>query len=219
MQLGKNIFQKYKHLLLATIFIFLTAWFEYLKKTIVPRHIMYAKIDSQIPFVKQFVFAYYTWFIYMAIGLTVLAIVSKRDYYKMIIFLGAGMSISFIIFILYPNGQFPRPVVEGNDIFSQLVKFIYSHDETNCVFPSIHVCNSIGVHAALVNCERFKDKKLFKTISFIICILICASTVFIKQHSIIDVFGGLILAAIIYVSIYHMPKLFEKTIEATNLEG
>ncbi|ADK15613.1 MULTISPECIES: phosphatase PAP2 family protein [Clostridium] len=218
MLLAKSTYKKYNHFLSLTIFIFLTLWFAYLKKTIVSQHIMYSYLDSKIPFVKEFVLAYYFWFAYMSIGFVYLGFVSKIDFYKMELFLSLSMTISFIIFILYPNSQFPRPSVSGKDIFSRLVNFIYDHDGTNNVFPSIHVCNSIGVHIGLINCYKLKDKTLIKNLSLIATLLICASTVFIKQHSIIDIVGGVILAAIIYICIYQIPKLFMSSLKIGNLK-
>lgn len=202
-------YRKYKHFIyLVMVFVILILWFLHLKEEIVPKHIMYSRLDSLIPFVKQFVIAYYFWFAYMALAFIYLGFASKKDFYRLELFLALGMSVSYIVFILYPNAQFPRPTVPGNDIFANLVRFIYSHDGTNNVFPSIHVCNSIGVHLALINCSKLKDKPLFKTISFLVSLSICASTVFIKQHSIIDVAGGTILAFLIYLFIYQLPKLF-----------
>ena len=206
---AKQNFVKYKHFVyLVMVFLFLILWFSHLKETIIPRHIMYSRFDGMIPFVKEFVVAYYFWFAYMAIGFIYLGLVSKADFYRMEIFLALGMSVSFAIFMLYPNAQFPRPSVPGKDVFSNLVNFIYAHDGTNNVFPSIHVCNSIGVHLALINCSKLKDKKFIKSLSFVVSVSICASTVFIKQHSIIDVAGGMILAFLVYMFIYKLPKLF-----------
>jgi len=219
MLLAKSTYKKYGHFLTLTIFLFLILWFAYLKKTIVPKHIMYSYFDSRIPFVKGFVLAYYFWFVYMVIGFLYLGFASKIDFYKMELFLSAGMVISFIIFILYPNSQFPRPNVPGKDVFSLLVNFIYNHDGTNNVFPSIHVCNALGVHIALINCNKLKDKTLIKNLSFAAAILICASTVLIKQHSIIDVAGGFLLAAIIYMCIYLAPKLFAFSPRTNNLKN
>jgi len=200
-----TFYNRNKHFLSLFIFLILTLLFAYLKKTIVPEHIMSAKFDNKIPFIKEFAPAYYFWFLYMALGFIYLGRKSIMDFYKMEIFLSLGMVISFIIFIIYPNAQFPRPDVPGKDIFSFLVNFIYSHDGTNNVFPSIHVCNAIGVHLCLINSGKLKDRKKF--LSFTAMILICASTLFIKQHSIIDVIGGIILAGIIYLLIYKLPKL------------
>jgi membrane-associated phospholipid phosphatase len=206
---AKQNYLKYKHFLyLVIVFLFLILWFVHLKETIVPRHIMNSRLDSLIPFIKEFVIAYYLWFAYMAIAFIYLGLAAKSDFYKLELFLALGMSVSYVVFMIYPNAQFPRPAVPGNDIFSMLVNFIYSHDGTNNVFPSIHVCNSIGVHLALVNCEKLKDKILLRSLSFITALSICASTVFIKQHSIIDVAGGTILAFLVYMFIYKLPKLF-----------
>jgi len=210
MLLNKSLYDKYKHFLSLSIFLFLILWFAYLKKTIVPQHIMYSSLDSKIPFIKEFVLAYYFWFLYMALGFLYLGLNSKKDFYKMLIFLSLSMSISFMIFIAYPNAQFARPSVPGKDIFSWLVNFIYTHDGTNNVFPSVHVCNAIGVYLALENCSKLKDKYLFRIFSFILMLSISASTVLIKQHSIIDVAGGLCLAILLYLGIYQTPKLFKR---------
>ena len=198
--------KKYSHFLWLFIFLALTIWFGYLKKTIVPKHIIYCSLDYYIPFVKEFVVAYLFWFAYMSIGLLYLGLKSKKDFYKLVLFLASCMSISYIIFIIYPNAQFPRPIITKLDIFSRMVSFIYSIDGTNNVFPSIHVANAIGVHASLINCDILKNSGKVKTASFIAMIAICASTVLIKQHSIIDVAGGVVLAFIVYIFIYKIPK-------------
>lgn len=198
--------RKYSHFLWLFIFLFLILWFEYLKSTIIPKHIMYCSLDLYIPFIGQFVIAYFFWFAYMAIGLLYLGFKSKEDFYKLVIFLALSMSISYIIFIIYPNAQFPRPIITNTDMFSKLVMFLYSIDGTNNVFPSIHVANAIGVHVSLINCNRLKNKNKVKILSLVAMISICASTVFIKQHSIIDVAGGVILAMIIYILVYKIPK-------------
>lgn len=206
MKVYRAFYNKNKHFLSLFIFFILTFLFAYLKKVIVPKHIILSDLDYKIPFVKQFVLAYYFWFLYMTLGFIYLGRRSIHDFYKMEIFLSLGMVISFIIFIIYPNAQFPRPDVPGKDVFCFLVNFIYNHDGTNNVFPSIHVCNAMGVHLCLINYDKTKDRT--KLLSFLAMILICASTLFIKQHSIIDVIGGIILSGIIYLFVYILPKLF-----------
>ena len=205
---NKILNKRYGHFFLLIIFVFLILWFEYLKKTIVPVHIMYSTIDSLIPFIKEFIIPYFFWFIYMAIGFLYFGLVSKKEYYRLLEFICLSMCVGYIIFILYPNGQFARPVVTGKDIFSNMIIFLYSTCETNNVFPSLHVCNAIGVHLSVIYSDKLKNKQFVKVVSFILLILICASTVFVKQHSIIDVVGGVILALLIYLVIYQAPKLF-----------
>jgi membrane-associated phospholipid phosphatase len=200
----------YKHFLACSIFLVLVLWFEYLKKTIVPIYIMWSPMDDKIPFLKGFILPYFAWFPYMAVAFIYLGLISKKDYYRLLAFLALNMSISYIIYMIFPNGQFARPTVVGNDIFANLVRYLYSICETNNVCPSIHVANSIGVHVAIISCSKLKDKHLLKWASFILMLLISASTVFVKQHSILDVFAGVLLSGVIYLVVYQLPKLFAK---------
>lgn len=103
MLLNKHTYTNYKHFLSLIIFLFFTLWFVYLKKTIVPKHIMYSYIDFRIPFVKEFVLAYYFWFIYgyfLYLGFT-----SKIDFYRMELFLLLGMIISLLSHPLFQTLQ------------------------------------------------------------------------------------------------------------------
>lgn len=203
----KNLLNERKHFKLLILFGFLIIWFEYLKKTIVPEHIIYCKLDSFIPFVKEFIIFYYLWFFYMAFALLYFGLTSKIDFYKLFLFLSFNMAISYIIFMIYPNAQFPRPIIAQQDILSRMVKFIYDIDKTNNVFPSIHVANAIAVHLSILNSNGLRNKNSIKLGSLILMVLICVSTVFVKQHSIIDVCGGIGLAALLYILIYQVPKL------------
>lgn len=203
--------RKYSHFGAIIVFGFLILWFSYLKKTIVPEHIMFCRLDSFIPFVKEFILAYYFWFIYMAAALIYLGLKSRGEYYRLLILLTLIMSVSYIIFMLYPNGQFDRPIVNGNDIFSVLVRFIYKSDKTNNVFPSIHAANAIGVFFSLYTSESLKGKKVFQSVSFTAMLFICASTVLVKQHSIIDLAGGAVIAFIIIFAVYRLPSVLAET--------
>ena len=113
------------------------------------------------------------------------------------------MTLFLLISTLYPNGHYLRPTTfERDNIFTRLCAFLYSTDTATNLFPSIHVYNSVGVHLAVVNSERFgKDKKV-KTISFILMFSIILSTMFIKQHSTFDVLTALLLSAVMYRVVY-----------------
>lgn len=201
----ENWIWKHKHFFLLLLYGVLQLWFIYLERTIVPEYTMFSKIDLHIPFVKEFVVPYLYWYIYMGAAFLYLGIVSKRDYYKLYIMMFLGMVIAYIIYIIFPNGQNLRPIITENDIFSRTIKLIYSTDTPTNVAPSIHVFNSIAVHIALISCSKLKDNCFIKWSSFIIMVSICASTVFIKQHSIVDGFWGTVLAIILYQVIYVLP--------------
>lgn len=202
----KEFFKVNKHFLYLLIFIPLLLIFFICEKFISPEYVMHSKLDDYIPFVKFFIIPYLFWFVYIAMGFVYFGLKSKEDFMKLAKFIFLGMGISYAIFILFPNEQNMRPVIRDNDIISKMVKFIYSIDSSENVFPSIHVLNAIAVNSVIHNSKLYIENRKIKILSSIAMVLICASTVFLKQHSIIDVFGGAILAGIIYLFIYFIPK-------------
>ena len=197
---------KYKHFCLLSLYGVCQIWFMYCEKYLRPKYYMYSPIDSYIPFIKEFVIPYLFWFAYMALGFIYLGLVSKKDYYRLCVFIFGGMCVCYTIYMIFPNAQNLRPIITEDDIFSQMVKHIYATDTNTNVAPSIHVFNSIAVHVALVNYPEFNSKKLWKNASFVTMVLICLSTVFIKQHSIKDVIWACALAFVFYILIYQLPK-------------
>ena len=201
-----DLLKKNKHFFYLLFFIPLLLWFYFCEKSIHPRYNMHCIIDNYIPFIKYFIIPYLLWFPYMGFAFLYLGIKDKKSYLKLLFFLISGMSISYIIFIVFPNGQDLRMEVNGDDIFLNLVMFIRNIDPPVNVFPSIHVLNSIGVHTAIANSDKATRK--VKIFSLINMILICASTVLIKQHSVLDVAAGIAVSIILSMIIYVLPSLY-----------
>ena len=196
--------RKYKHAwLLLYAFIYLP-WFCYLEKTVTRNfHVMHASLDDLIPFNEYFIVPYLLWFLYVGAAIFYFLITSKEDYYKLCIFLFSGMTISLIICTFFRNGTDLRPVIgPDKNIFTALVAYIYRTDTCTNVFPSIHVYNSIGVHIAVARSERLRGHRLIRLGSGLLMISICMATVFLKQHSVIDLIGAVILAYVIYGIVY-----------------
>ncbi|MCM8899632.1 phosphatidic acid phosphatase [Caldicoprobacter algeriensis] len=202
----KALLLKYKHFVLVSLYGFAQIWFQYCERTVRPKYFMYSPLDNHIPFVKYFVVPYLFWFIYMGIGFLYLGLVSKKDFYRLCIYMFGGMYLCYVLYLLFPNGQNLRPTITENDVFSRIIKHIYATDTPTNVAPSIHVFNSIAVHVSLVNCPEFRKKRWMKLASLICMLTISASTVLIKQHSIKDVMWSIVLAVVFYVAIYQVPK-------------
>ena len=128
---------------------------------------------------------------------------NKEEYYRLSIYLFSGMTISLIICTFYHNGTDFRPVLDADkNIFTQLVRRLYITDTPTNVFPSIHVYNSICTHVAISRSERLRRYPAIQWSSFVLMVLICMATVFLKQHSVVDVLGGCIMAYILYYVVY-----------------
>lgn len=164
--------------------------------------------DDYIPFCEIFVVPYLLWFAYVAVVIMYFFFRDKDDYFKTCAFLFTGMTIFLLVSTLWPNGHHLRPYVMPRDnIFTRLVAALYQADTPTNLWPSIHVYNSLGCHIAVMRSQRLRNYRGIRIGSFILCVSIVMSTVFIKQHSLFDVMTAFILAAVMYVLVYHTDVL------------
>ena len=206
----KRLILKYKQAWVFLYAFIYFPWFLYLEHHVTEDYyIIHSRLDDLIPFCEYFIIPYILWFAYMAGGMIYfLFFQPKKEFYKLTGFLFTGMTICLLICTIFPNGHNMRPVIDfDKNIFTRLVSFIYTADTNTNIFPSIHVFGTLGVHIALCECSITKKYPALKIISAILACAICLSTVFLKQHSCLDVFGGIVLASIMYLIIY-MPKNF-----------
>jgi len=197
--------KKYRMILTVAYTTVYLWWFSFLEKHITTNyHVMHCRLDDLIPFNEWFIFAYMFWFIYIAVTM-IYMVLDADEYVRYTMFLATGMSLSLLICQLFPNGTAPgfRPAVDAAKNWpSSIVAFIYRTDTCTNVFPSIHVFNAIGTHIAINRSRHFADRPGIRKFSLVAAILICVSTMFVKQHSLIDVTGGCILSYFVYHLVY-----------------
>ena len=85
------------------------------------------------------------------------------------------------VYIVFQNRQDLRPEqFPRANLFSQMVGFLYQVDTSTNVCPSLHVAYSVGI--ASVWTKEKGIHWLVKAAIVIFVILVCLSTVFLKQH-------------------------------------
>lgn len=200
----RSLLYRYRHAWVFSYFFFYLIWFVILEKTVVKNYtVMHVQLDDRIPFQEIFVIPYFLWFLYIAAVVFYFFFTSKEDFYKCTAFLFIGMTVCLIIYTIWPNGQDLRPeVFPRENILTTWIKWLYLTDTPSNVCPSIHVFNSIGAHIAIVNSKHLRNKKWVCRISLLLAVLISLSTVFIKQHSVLDGFCSIILSIVMYLLIY-----------------
>ena len=62
--------------------------------------------------------------------------------------------------------------------------------------------NTVMVFQAICSLENLKHRKLTIAVHFVIMVLICASTVMLDQHSVIDVVCGVMMSVVIHGLVY-----------------
>lgn len=174
-------------------------------------HVINIALDDKIPFVEWFIFPYYLWFPFMALFFVLFFFRDKKEYIRMIGLLYAGMTLFLIISFAYPNGLELRPDEFPRDnAATRLVALLYESDTPTNVFPSIHVFNTLGMLIAVWRSDRVLKKRRMKWVTTGIGSLIICSTVFLKQHSMVDVIGAFVFAAVLFPLVYRPRRSRQK---------
>lgn len=210
MQKMKAFYTKYKHGIPLLIYgIIYLSWFCHLEQTVTKHYrVIHMAVDDYIPFCEAFIIPYFLWFAYVAAVVIFFFFQNKEDYYRTCIFLFTGMTVFLLVSTLWPNGHHLRPIEMPRDnIFTQLVAFLYRTDTATNLWPSIHVYNSLGAHFAIIRSKAFENKRGLRIASLLLATSIILSTMFLKQHSVFDVLTAFIMAAIMYALVYRRDLL------------
>ena len=165
--------------------------------------VSYISFDDAIPFWEVFVVPYCLWYPWLLATGLFLMFTDKDGFLKYMTFIIAGFTVSLLFCALVPNGQNLRPArFERENVFIRLLGRIYAVDTCTNVFPSIHVVGCIAGAGAAFRSEKMRR---FRLLSLLLAVLISASTVLVKQHSLLDVIGGAALGTILYLFIYVIP--------------
>lgn len=181
--------------------LFLAAFFIIEKLVTAEYFVSYVPLDDYIPFCEYFVVFYCLWYPFLAVTTLYLLFRDAENFKRYMAFLMIGLSASLLICVIFPNGQDLRPDVFPQDnVFSRLVGLLYSADTNTNVLPSMHVVGCVAGSCALFRSRAVK--RWAKIGSIILTSLIVVSTVFIKQHSVLDIYAAVALCVPIYLIVY-----------------
>lgn len=165
-------------------------------------------LDDIIPFNEYFVIPYTFWYLLIVISLGYFALYDIPKFRGLQIFIMVTQFVAMAVYILFPSRQDLRPAsFERDNFFTRIVAFMYAFDTNTGVCPSLHCAYSFGIMSAWL-----KDKTshpLWRAFVVFAVIMICLSTMFLKQHSAADFFAAIplgILAEVIAFGPYWKQK-------------
>lgn len=161
--------------------------------------VMHCALDDLIPFCEYFVIPYMLWFVYL-IGMLLYTLLCDIPAFKRLMwFIIFTYTVTILIYLVYPTCQNLRPTsFDRDNIFTRFLTYFYQFDTNTNVNPSIHVIGSLGVMFTSWHTKRFEKSVPWKMAFAVFGVLICISTVFIKQHSAIDIACAVLLCGIFY---------------------
>ena len=144
-------------------------------------------LDAAIPFCEVFLLPYLFWFVFLvAIHLYAL-LYDVEAFRRLMKFVIVSYTAAILIYAIFPNCQQLRPAAFPRD--NALTRFLsefYQFDTNTNVCPSLHVIGSAAVVACAWDSRHFHTPG-WRTVFVVTAALISVSTVFLKQHSILDV--------------------------------
>lgn len=110
------------------------------------------------------------------------------------------VSYDFLCFSEWP--EFKAVHLCRHNICTELVQHLYKIDTPTNVMPSLHVFNSVMCCTAIWESRSLRKNKLVRWGSWVLTVLIIAATMFLKQHTILDVVVALAMGRICWFFMY-----------------
>lgn len=165
-------------------------------------HVIRCAADDLIPFCEWFVLPYILWFPFLIFTLLFLLLFDPDQFRQNMQFITITFFTAVLIYFIYPNCQHLRvPSFLRDNFCTRIVKFYYEFDSDTNVFPSLHVVGALAMMIAALNSKYFRAPG-WRIFYIVTAVLISVSTVFIKQHSFVDLSGAVILTVIGYLIVY-----------------
>ncbi|KGF10164.1 hypothetical protein HMPREF1635_00840 [Clostridiales bacterium S5-A14a] len=162
--------------------------------------VSYIFLDDYIPFREEFIIFYYLWYpALVAIGVFLL-LKDEYEYKRYMISIMITFTFTLIFCLLVPNGQDLRPdVFPRENFFTDIVAAIYAADTNTNVMPSVH---AIGAFLGMISTHRTKQirSRAWIFAMDVLWLAIALSTCFVKQHSILDIFGSVAVCLVVYIA-------------------
>lgn len=200
----KSWFKQHPLMISVCYLIFYLTAFCWLEQNVVPKYIIHCKLDDVIPFCEEFIIPYVFWYVYVVGAFLWFSKRSWKDYSKLCKMVFSGLTICLLIYYVFPTGLNLRLAGSQHEtgFLYNLVVYLRAIDTPTNVCPSIHVMNTVMIFQAICSLDDLKYRRIAIPVHFVITVLICASTVFLDQHSVVDVVCGAMMSFVLHGLVY-----------------
>ena len=200
----KNWFKKNPLMISVCYLIFYLSAFHWLEENVVPKYIIHCKLDEMLPFCEEFIIPYVFWYFYVVGAFLWFNRRGWKDYSKLCLMVFSGLTICLVIYFVFPTGLNLRLASNTHEtgFLYNVVGLLRAIDTPTNVCPSIHVMNTVMIFQAVCSLDNLKHRRLTIAVHGVIMVLICASTVFLDQHSVIDVVCGVMMSFVLHGLVY-----------------
>ncbi len=161
-------------------------------------HLIRCPLDQMIPTIPLFFIPYAFWWLLFPGALLYFLVWGRReDFLKLCFILFSGYTVCLIVYFVYPNGIDIRMPLTGSDLCSAAIRLLRAGDPPQNVCPSMHVSSTMAILLTVLECRGLPAWSKWGTA--VVSVLIILATMFIKQHSIVDVVLGIFLSFVLWL--------------------
>jgi membrane-associated phospholipid phosphatase len=145
-------------------------------------------LDRELPFSPPWVFVYVTFYLF---AFSPLLYTRRAPWFRRVFAaMGVTMAVTYVVFLVFPTREVLRPTLDGATGFTMwFLRLVYGGDGGYNCFPSMHV----GLSHLAAWTLRDVDRKVAPW-AWALAILISVSTLLLKEHYLVDVVAGALLA-------------------------
>ena len=147
-------------------------------------------LDQATPFIKYFALPYSIWIFYIYVCLLYFFKKDANLYYRGVVTYTICALTCYLIYAVFQT-TVPRPALTGDDPFIWLMNYIYNRDQPFNCFPSIH-CFSSYMVMRLIWASPVRNRRNVTLVTGMSSLIIL-STLFVKQHVILDARAAIVL--------------------------
>jgi membrane-associated phospholipid phosphatase len=156
-------------------------------------------LDEAVPFIPEWEFVYVLCYV---IPLVPIVVVRERSRLNQLIVAFIAMNaIAFAIFVLFPV-YCPRPAFEVNSVATYLLSLEHAMDRPVNNFPSLHAAIAWLLFLGCRGYTRWND-----FVMLVATIGISIAALCIKQHYLVDIIAGILLACGTYALVRRLHPL------------
>ncbi|MGN0631821.1 MAG: hypothetical protein ACI4JN_10885 [Ruminococcus sp.] len=154
---------------------------------------MYTPLDEMIPFVPAFISVYILAYVQWILGYGIIARENKEIFMRIVIAEMIAKAMALVCFIAIPT-TIDRPEITGTGLWDTLTAYVYNSDAPDNLFPSVHCLESWVCFRGAMYLK--KPGRWYKYASLVFTLLVFSSTVFVKQHVVLDMAGAVLFVEI-----------------------
>ena len=154
--------------------------------------------DGLIPLVPEWIWVYFSFFVFLLLPL---ALVDAEELDALGRRMVAATLFCALVFVLFPaNLAFARSLPEAEP-YRSIFGMMFAVDQPHNLLPSLHIVYTALTCSAICKAQWPRGRHWLCGLIVVWSVAICASTMLVHQHHVLDVVTALMLTAVLYVLI------------------